>query len=127
MYDNQAKKWLTYDADAPSWLSSLNSVDHFGGIWVDFRTDGDTVLSCNGGSLVTTEIPLYAGWNLVGYPASSLETFDTILAGTGYDAVQEYDFSSMYLLSDANPFLDMEPGNGYWVHVPADTSYTVTY
>ena len=83
-------------------------------------------LTVNGLPLTNTNIVLYAGWNLVGYPSlNTSRTFADALVGTGYDALEGFNASSPYFLSVINDMDIMMPGHGYWVHVPSDTVWTV--
>jgi len=48
-----------------------------------------------------------------------------ILAGTGYDNAMGYEPTGMYLIAEMNNNDMMEPGKGYWVHVPSDIVWVV--
>jgi len=47
--------------------------------------------------------------------------------GTGADHVEVFNASSPTLLSEVGPTYLMKPGEGYWVHVPADSVWTVDW
>ena len=74
-----------------------------------------------------TSIPLYAGWNLVGYPSLTNETVANALWGTGADRVEVFDSGEPYRIKEVGPTYLMKPGEGYWVHVPADTVWVVDW
>jgi hypothetical protein len=46
------------------------------------------------------------------------------LWGTGADRVAVYDMASPYIKEVGSTYV-MKPGEGYWVHVPADAVWTV--
>ena len=48
-------------------------------------------------------------------------------AGTGYDAVEGFNASHPYRISPLADTYLMQPGEGYWVHVPADTTWVVDW
>jgi len=75
----------------------------------------------------STGITLYAGWNLVGYPTLTPRPAQDALAGTGFDGLECWDAASPTLLRQMDPLEPMNPGCGYWVHVPADTIWIVDW
>ncbi len=126
-YDGVQKAWKIHRNNGPVWLSTLSTVDETMGLWVNFNAAGDGDLVVSGKVLTNTNIPLYAGWNLISYPASAPDTADSVLAGTGYDMLQKFDVGATYLITDMAGTENMVPGSGYWVHVTADTTCSVTY
>ena len=75
-----------------------------------------------------TYVPLKTGWNLVGYPSLTPLDIATALAGTGYDRpVEGYNSSAQYYISPLPDTYQMQTGEGYWVHVPADVIWTVNW
>jgi hypothetical protein len=89
----------------------------------------DSVISRIGGPIQSsTAIQLLAGWNLVGYPTLRQLTISAALSGTGYDRpVMGYDPGAPYRISELADSYVMQPGEGYWVHVPADTIWVVDW
>ena len=75
----------------------------------------------------STSIPLYVGWNLIGYPSQNTETVANALWGTGATRVEKFDAPAPYRISEVGPTYVMQPGEGYWVHVPADSTWTVDW
>ena len=75
-----------------------------------------------------TNISLKAGWNLVGYPTlnNSVMVQDAFW-GTGADRIEKFDAANPYLISEISPTYIMQPGEGYWVHVPADSIWVVNW
>ncbi|MBI5000148.1 MAG: hypothetical protein HZB92_01270 [Euryarchaeota archaeon] len=67
-------------------------------------------------ALVTnlTSIPLYAGWNLVGYPTlCNNMTWADALWGTGATIVEVFDLAVIYRTKVVGPNYVMKPGEGY--------------
>ncbi len=134
--DGKWDKIMIYDALDPNpwksnctyWPSSLNEFDTLNrtqGFWIRITSPSAT-LTVTGNEPVTTNIPLYAGWNLVGYPSFLEKTISNALSGTGYDEpVQGWDPAAPYGLTQLADSYMMKPGEAYWVHVPADTIWVV--
>ncbi|MCK4265954.1 MAG: hypothetical protein KAX31_01655, partial [Thermoplasmata archaeon] len=75
-----------------------------------------------------TRITLHAGWNLVSYPTlNNTEIVANALWDTGADRVEKFDALAPYRISEVGPNYIMKPGEGYWIHVPADTIWTVDW
>jgi len=117
--------WKSHNPLYPT-VNDLNTVDHKMGLWVHITSLGDGNLTVNGDYSNSTTINLKAGWNLVGYPAQSEKTVSASLSGTGYTQVEAYSSTSPYVqvMNDSDM---MTPGNGYWVHVNSDTTWTIDW
>ncbi|MFH0816137.1 MAG: lamin tail domain-containing protein [Methanobacteriota archaeon] len=121
-----ADHWKQYCAFWPASLNQLNTIDHKIGFWLNVTQA--TTLWVNGTVPGTTSINLRTGWNLVGYPTLNNSTnVGTAFLGTGADIVEAYDGGQTYLTSVLAPTYKMKPGEAYWVHVPADTIWTVNW
>jgi hypothetical protein len=123
-YDSRdpADPWKSYRPDGQN---DLTGIDHRMAVWI--HTNAECTLTLYGTIPTSTTIQLYTGWNFVGYPThDTTKTVASALAGTGYDRVEGYQSTAPYLkeLKDTDPFL---PGQGYWVHVPADTTWTINW
>ncbi len=105
--------------------NDLFNIDHTMGFWINMLNA--TILTVEGTEPASTNIPLYAGWNLVSYPSSYPDTVSNALWGTGADRVEAFDPAEPYLIKDVAPTYVMQPGEGYWVHVPADTVWVVDW
>jgi len=116
--------WKTYRVGVST--NDLSNIDHKMGIWVQMNNPAN--LTVEGAEPVSTNIPLYAGWNLVSYPSLD-DTMTVALAlwGTGADNVEVFDPAEPYLVREVGATYVMQPGEGYWVHVPADTVWTVDW
>jgi hypothetical protein len=71
----------------------------------------------------SVDIPLFRGWNFIGYPGALTRPIDDALAGITYDMIKTYDAATdqwlSYDSSSGTGDLDtMEMGRGYWLYVP---------
>ncbi len=115
--------WKTYRPGSPT--NDLASIDRTMGLWIHGTAYCN--LTVTGEIPATTQILLHAGWNLVGYPTQTEMMMSVALWGTGADRVEAFDSGSPYLISEIGPTYMMKPGEGYWVHVPADTLWTIDW
>jgi len=123
-----ADPWRTYDPSAPPYANRLNAIDPTLGVWL--HSDQAATLVLQGWPVADQEIPLYAGWNLVGYPDDTPRSVPQALASIAgkYERVFGYDESAgdgPWLVYDvvepASATLhEMAPGWGYWMLVTAD-------
>ena len=76
-----------------------------------------------------TDIPLFAGWNMVGYPAQNDSTYrvSQLMLDTGAVEVLGYDPGSPYRISSLAGGYVMKRGEAYLVRVNADTIWTVNW
>ncbi len=96
--------------------------------WINITEPGGTILSVSGYDPPSTSIPLYAGWNLVGYPTlNHSETVANALWGTGADNVMVCNMTEPYQIKEVGPTYVMKPGEGYWIHVPADSTWIIDW
>ena len=123
VYDNQNKVWYTYNTNRDSKYNlGFPQIDNTMGIWVEMSAHGDK----SGIGSGTTNITLYTGWNLVGYPSSTAQTVSDALNGIPYDIVQTYD-NSTGNIEPLNSGDYMNPGQAYWIHVTADATWSVDW
>jgi len=115
--------WKTHRVGVST--NDLVNVDHKMGIWINMLNPAN--LTVEGDEPTSTNIPLYAGWNLVSYPSLTHDVVANALWGTGADSVEVFDPAEPYLIREVGPTYLMQPGEGYWVHVPADTIWTVDW
>ena len=121
---DQADHWKSYRMGMST--NDLTDIDNTMGFWLHV-TDSTDDLVIYGTEPVIINISLSAGWNLVSYPCNTTDIVANALWGTGADRVECYDGSSSYLISEMGPAEMMMPGNGYWVHVSADSIWAVDY
>ena len=118
--------WKTYRVG--STINDMPFVDNTMGLWVHITNEGDGILTVLGSEPVSTEIELFAGWNMVSYPSITEQTAEAALTGTGADWIAIYQTAAPYVLDyDDLSLVTMTSGNAYWVHVPAYTVWTVDY
>jgi hypothetical protein len=120
---DKADPWKTYRVGSS--MNDLASIDNTMGFWIKITEPGVN-LTVRGNIPAYTTIPLYAGWNLVGYPAQTTKTVGNALWGTGADRVEVFDSTSPYI-KEVGPTYVMKPGEGYWIHVPADTTWVINW
>lgn len=120
--------WTSYSTYKPSSLNSLLNVNHTIGIWVDITALGDGNLTVYGDYGTSASIPLSAGWNLVGYPAQTSKSVTDSFSGMSeFVACEGYSASDAYRLTQLGGSYMMKPGEGYWVRVSADTTWTINW
>jgi len=126
-YNSLTGTWKSNSTYAPFQLNDFSTLNHKQGFWINITEPGGTILTCSGYDPPSTTISLYAGWNLVGYPSLVNETVANALWGTGADKVMVCDTSEPYQIKEVGPTYVMKPGEGYWVHVPADSTWIVNW
>ena len=108
-WNGSTDSWLRYDPDVP-YASSLTELHESMGFWINM--DADATLTITGTQPTTTDIPLYSGWNLIGYPSEAIGVLPDALDGiTGkYNLVMAY-----HAADTADPWKLYEPGVPAWV------------
>jgi hypothetical protein len=125
IYDPTAPNpWQDYDVNKP-WLMA-GAVDNGHGAWVNVLAD-DWLTYAGIVPTPSIDIPMYAGWNLVGFPTfSTTYTLADFMADTGATMVETYDPAGPYHLRKMTNMAEtFIPGSAYWAWVPADTTWTV--
>ena len=123
-YDNVNKEWKGYNPSKPAAMNDMDVVDNTLGFWVHITAPGDSQLTIGiAGNMptATTPIALTLGWNLVSYPSA---TINQVPPG---DSVAYYNAAAPYLITDTTDpsSIGYSQGNAYWVHVTADTTWSV--
>ena len=125
-YDNSdaTDPWKIYSSTGSPSHNDLTHLSHTMSIWL--RTTSATTLTVYGTPADTTQIFLQAGWNMVGYPTlKDTVTVSSALWGTSADQVEIFDSSNPYLVKEVPADYILKPGEGLWVHVPADTVWNI--
>lgn len=126
--------WKRYVPEAPTVLNDFTVVNERQGWWI--QAARSVTLSIRGTPVASTEIPLAAGWNLVGYPKQSPQAIAEALASIGgnYEFVYGYDGrnpDNPWRIHDvrnplaAGSLTQMEPGKGYWIYMKNAATWTV--
>lgn len=130
---DQADPWKRYQ---PSWpFSDLSSLTERQGFWVRMTSAATLVVDEDPPS--TTSIPLAAGWNLIGYPASASRPVADALAsiagrytlmytylGSGAEPWRRYDPTAPPYV---NTLTTLDPGRGVWIRVAEACTLMVPY
>ncbi|KYK30114.1 MAG: hypothetical protein AYK23_04715 [Candidatus Proteinoplasmatales archaeon SG8-5] len=117
--------WESNSVYRPDALDELWDIDHKMGVWI--CVNGACTLDVVGEEPTITRIPLYAGWNLVGYPSSAVQTAAQTLPLDVVDMVAVEDLADPYNIQETTNLnsVTMEAGSGYWVHATVDSYWDV--
>jgi len=126
--------WKHYRPGKP-FGNDLSFLDDLHGFWIHMKSDAVLIpkhTDPTTGPIFPgyTTVPLWAGWNFVGYPSIPTLLIDVALAGVTYDMVLTYDAITGQWLSydgSSGSLTKMEMGRGYWIHVPAFIEWEVDY
>jgi len=107
-------KLFSYDS---GWFVPTE-IDYRRGYWI--RLDNDTILTVEGLEPENTLIPVYGGWNLIGYPSLALRPVNETLTDINYTVVLSYNNQAWLYYAPTKPenmnsLNQMGPGYGYWV------------
>ncbi len=112
--------WRHYHSSKPPYMNDLWELNHSMGFWVHITEPEGTTLVVFGDELTSNQsIPLYAGWNLVGYPSTMNRTRDEALNNLEYDMdiykICHYNTTAfqMEMVTGSDSF---EVGQGYWIY-----------
>ena len=131
---DSADPWRHYDPTAPEPANELNQVNERMGLWI--KANQATTLTVSGTAPGATTIPLYVGWNLVGYPSRQSRPLSDAMASiiNKYTAVYAYDpelpgdhweVHVPGALSSALTLTQMDPGRGYWIYATQPCDWVV--
>jgi hypothetical protein len=126
-YNTLSDTWISHNIYRPPVLNDLNEMNHFKAYWINITGPGVT-LTVKGDSFGSPlSIPVYAGWNFLGYPSLVPETVSNAFFGTTADQVMVGDTSEPYNLRTVGSAYLMTPGEGYVVHLVADSIWVVDW
>jgi uncharacterized repeat protein (TIGR01451 family) len=118
--------WKSYNTGWPPQLNDLLSVNHTMGVWLHVTVVGDGFINVTGTQPSNVSIPLYAGWNMIGFPSQATTyTIGHLKADTGATIVETdtgNGFSDTVVLQDSYA---MKAGEGYWVYIVSDNIWDV--
>jgi len=112
--------WKHHHISKPSSMNDLQSIDQYKGILLHITEPGGTTLTIIDNKISSPQsIPLYLGWNLVGYPSVSdknrTEALNSLTFGTDVDSIWTLDATTQEWkeIGEQDYF---EVGRGYWIH-----------
>jgi len=113
--------WRTAYAGRPG--SGLDALPAGSAFWIEVSSDAWWTLV--GRTPGTTQVPLRAGWNLVGYPALFARPAAEVFAGIDVVAMERFADAPPYNLQRLDGAGMLSPGRGYWVQVRQDSILTI--
>lgn len=127
----EAGSWMRY-APLAGFGNSLAALDNTMGFWINMKKDA--TLTVTGTQPTSTNIALYKGWNLIGYPVQNAvaipdaliaidEKYDLILAYKAFDTEDPWKLYDPDAPNYANDLATMAPGWGYWIHITETTAF----
>ncbi len=124
-YDSKQDEWLTYEADRPSHFNSLNRLDRRNGYWIHLLND--TTLTVEGEKVLSSQIKLNPGWNMVGFPSNDSRGASSTLPGE-VTKIGIYNGSRQNHIEYTEELdqVILENGMGYWVFNSADETISWT-
>lgn len=124
-YNSSVNEWKWYMKFKPC-RGQLKKVNHLMGLWVNVTQDSN--LTVAGLVPSSTNIQLFAGWNLVGLPSfNATYVVADLKAETGATRVEAFDpNTSPYFLKEMQDSDILLAGEGYWVYVPSDVVWVLS-
>ena len=134
-YDAATGIWRRFVPGGPASQNNLSVMEPGKGYWIRIVGAGEVILYVVGQEMAHTDIPLYAGRNLVGYNPISPQFREDALASIAHRliAISTYDsFAGVWLkYAPGMPYLptileQMSPGKGYVIDVDADCTWSIS-
>lgn len=125
-WDGSTQSWRSAAPALPAWATTLTAIDARYGLWLqlsDFATLFVHGTKFSGG----TQIPLNAGWNLLGAPIAASTPITTAWASLPWTEAWTYDAQSLSWRSAVpagGSLTTWSPGRGYWLKLDADATLT---
>ena len=120
----KSQPWLHWKRDKPDRLNDEIEINHSMSYYIYMSNPDYLVVA--GRVPTTTQIPLKAGWNLVGYPRLINITMSDALSSIAgkYNAVFRFDpANGREVQVQAGDI--MSPGNGYWIHATENCVWVI--
>ena len=124
-------KWRVHNPNLPSWVvSDLEFLSRRVGYVLILNQSRSYQTS--GLSVASTDIPVIAGWTLVGYPSlnetdivnATLVINDTVTVIRSYDTTAGV-YRSYFPATQTGDLVNLTPGQGYWINGSASETWTV--
>ncbi len=120
-----SKDWVSNSIPRPDGLDTLFYIDRKMGFWVNITSPSGATLELDGMWPSATSMNLHTGWNLVGYPSQTPRLASATLPPQA-DWISVFSATPSYITDYSDKTqVTMTYGNGYWVHVTADCTWTV--
>ncbi len=122
--------WKHYHVSKPSYMNDLWKLNHTMGFWLYVTDPGGTTLVVFGDVLTSDQhIPLYPGWNLVGYPSltsyNRTDGLNNINFGSEVDPILTFNSTSKKWVKLDEPTDYFEVGRGYWIYSKVTKTWVV--
>ncbi len=128
-YDNQHKEWKAYNPNLPSYvIQDLDIIDRKNGYWIYMNET--SFFNKQGYKSAYTSIPLYVGWNLIGYPtnttinASILNNLDQNITWMHQDIEKKWYY---YINGSNHTFNYLYPYQGYWIQSNSEQTWRIDW
>lgn len=132
-YDAEHRMWRIYDPALPPEANTLLTLDEGTAFWI--KMSEAATLQVPGLLPIYTEQTLFAGWNLVSYPASEPRAVGDALSSISgkYTQVLRYEPGESTVWKRynvnippwANSLTQITSGWGYWVYVTQDCTLSI--
>ncbi len=121
--------WKNHHISKPSNLNDLGIISHTMGFWIHITEPRGILFEYLGTQPASNQtIPLYPGWNQVGYPSltsyNRTEGLNNLTFGTHVDAIWTYNAATQKW-KELGPSDYFEIGRGYWVHAKVKCEWEV--
>lgn len=121
--------WKHHHISKPQNLNDLQGIDNKMGFWVHITKAGGTTLIVNGTLPTATQnVPLYSGWNHVGYPSLTQRDrtagLNNLVFDVDVDSIWSFDAVTKQW-TEIGPSDMFEVGMGYWIHAKTECEWNV--
>jgi hypothetical protein len=113
-------QWKHNHVSKPIEQNDLINLNHTMGFWLHVTDPVQATLVVIGEIMqLNQSIPIYPGWNLVGYPSlmnrTSVDALNNIDFGNEVDTIWTFNATTQKF-KEIGPSDNIEIGRGYWVH-----------
>ncbi len=125
-WDGATQSWRSAAPALPSWATTLTAIDARYGLWLQLSDFAS--LFVHGAKFSSgAQIPLYAGWNLLGAPITASTPITAAWGSLPWMEAWAYDANSG-TWDSATPsggsLTTWDPSRGYWLKLTADATLT---
>jgi hypothetical protein len=111
------------------WGNDLTLINETIGLWININQSKDVFFHAKGNQHTAEQlIPLYMGWNLVGFPSHSDKNttiaLNNLILGTHVDSIWTLN-TSTHKWQEIGRDDYFELGKGYWIHTTQDCIWEV--